>query len=101
MYLQGTDDAYLLKLTGPLGITRAEEAVKRFRQLSKQGIKKVVVNLENVPFIDSRGLAALIAGYKMFGSQALNFRLEGLQDQPRLLFELTMFDHIFQIDQPA
>jgi anti-anti-sigma factor len=66
--------------------------------LSEQGVKRVLVNLEDVPFIDSRGLAALIAGYKMFGSDARNFRLVGIQDQPRLVFELTGFDHVFQPD---
>jgi anti-anti-sigma regulatory factor len=42
-------------------------------------------------------LAALVAGYKLFGSDKQNFSLAALQEQPKLLFELTMFDRIFQI----
>jgi anti-anti-sigma factor len=69
-----------------------------FRDLAEDGIKRVVVNLEDVPFIDSQGLAALVAGYKIFGSAPRNFRLTGIQDQPKLVFELTGFDHVFQTD---
>jgi anti-anti-sigma factor len=87
----------LVNLSGALNVRQADDVVQLFRDLSEQGIKRVVVNLEEVSFIDSRGLAALIAGYRIFGSDAQNFRLAGAQDQPRLVFELTGFDHVFQI----
>ena len=95
-YREAAKDGLLVTLTGPLNALRAERVVQLFRDISDQGIERVVVNLEDVPFIDSPGLAALIAGYKIFGSDADNFRLIGVQDQPRLVFELTGFDHIFQ-----
>jgi len=86
-----------VKLSGPLNIRRAEYVTQRFRALSEQGVRRVVVDLADVPFIDSRGLAALIAGYQIFGGDAQAFQLAGVQDQPRLLFELTGHDRIFQI----
>ena len=91
-------DSHLVNLRGPLNSYRSPDVIQLFRDLSEQGVKRVLVNLEDVPFIDSRGLAALVAGYKMFGSDARNFRLVGIQDQPRLVFELTGFDHVFQTD---
>lgn len=91
-------DSYLVNLSGPLNIGRAQDTVQLFRQLSNDGIQRVVVNLEDVPFIDSQGLQALIAGYKIFGSDTRNFRLFGIQDQPRLVFELTGFGYIFQTE---
>lgn len=98
VYREAAEDDLLVTLTGPLNALRAERAVQLFQDISEHGIERVVVNLEDVPFIDSSGLAALIAGYKIFGSDADNFRLIGAQDQPRLVFELTGFDHIFQTD---
>jgi len=98
VYREAAEDHLLVTLTGPLNALRAERAVQLFQDISEHGIERVVVNLEDVPFIDSSGLAALIAGYKIFGSDADNFRLIGAQDQPRLVFELTGFDHIFQTD---
>ena len=98
VYRVAVVDSYLISLSGPLNFTRSEDVVQRFRDLSERGIKRVTIDMENVPLIDSRGLAALIAGYKIFGSEAANFQLTAIQDQPRLVLELTGFDLIFQID---
>jgi anti-sigma B factor antagonist len=98
IYREVALDSHLINLSGPLNVNRSQDVVRIFRDLSERGIERVVVNLENVPFIDSQGLGALIAGYKIFGSDALNFRLAGIQDQPRLVFELTGFDHVFETD---
>jgi len=86
----------LVKLSGPLLSNRRDEVMHSFRTLSEQGVGQVVVDLADVPFIDSPGLALLVAGYHLFGSRPQNFRLAGLQKQPQLLLELTGFDHIFQ-----
>ena len=98
VYREAAEDNHLVTLTGPLNALRAERTVQLFQDISEHGIERVVVNLEDVPFIDSSGLAALIAGYKIFGSDADKFQLIGAQDQPRLVFELTGFDHIFRTD---
>ena len=90
-------DTQRVKLNGALNLSRAEDVVQRFRDLAEQGVARVVVDLAEVPFMDSRGLAALIAGFKLFGADARNFRLVGLQDQPRLVLELTGFDRVFGV----
>lgn len=97
LYHESVTGIYLVNLKGPLNIRQAEGVVQLFKGLSEQGVERVLVNLEHVPFIDSRGLAALIAGYQIFGGNAHNFRLAGIGNQPRLVFELTGFDHVFQI----
>jgi anti-sigma B factor antagonist len=99
LYHESITGIHLVNLQGPLNGSRAEEVVRLFEDLSEQGVERVLVNLEDVPFIDSRGLAALIAGYKTFGSDApgQNFRLAGIGNQPRLVLELTGFDYAFQI----
>jgi anti-anti-sigma factor len=91
-------DGYRVNLSGPLNIGRSENVVQLFLELSEGGAERVVVNLEDVPFIDGQGLAALVAGYRIFGGDPESFRLIGMQDQPRLVFELTGFDHVFQTD---
>ena len=88
--------AHLVNLSGPLNINLAEEVTQTFRDISNQGVERVVINLADVPFIDSRGLVALVAGYRIFGSNDRNFRLAALDNQPKLLFDLTGFDRIFQ-----
>ena len=90
-------DTYLVKLNGALNARSAEDAKQTFRDLSDKNAKRVIVDLAGVPFIDSSGLAALVSGLKTFGGDAQNLRLAAPQSQARLLFELTMFDRVFQI----
>ena len=87
---------HLITINRPLHADLAEEVKQTFKDLAQQGARQVVINLEHVSFIDSQGLAALVTGLKLFGG-AHNVRLAALQAQPKLLFELTMFDRIFQI----
>lgn len=95
-----TPGVRLISLSGPLMASQAEKIIQHFREVSEQGVEGVVVDLNEVPFIDSRGLAALLAGYKLFARQGQDFRLAAVQAQPKLLFELTGFDRIFQfLDQ--
>ncbi len=90
-------DTYLVKLNGALNARSAEDAKQTFRDLADKSAKRVIVDLAGVPFIDSSGLAALVSGLKTFGGDAQNLRLAAPQSQARLLFELTMFDRVFQI----
>jgi anti-sigma B factor antagonist len=95
-------ETYLINLSGPLNERQYEPLTEMFRDILAEGITQVVINLEDVPLIDSRGLAALVAGYKLFGRDPKNFRLVALQDQPKLVFELTGFDNVFEIfDDPT
>jgi anti-anti-sigma factor len=89
-------NVYLIELSGPLNVTHAEEVSQCFEEMAAKGVERVVVNLARVPFIDGPGLATLITGYKLFGN-GHNFRLAGLQVQPKLVLELTGFDRIFQV----
>jgi anti-anti-sigma factor len=95
-YSELSPNRCLLKLSGPLMGDLAANLADELSRLSKQGIKQVILDLAEVPLIDSRGLSALIAGYRLFGQKAQHFRLVGLNDQARLLFDLTGFSRIFQ-----
>lgn len=95
-------DVYLIKLDQPLSGNCAGDVENRLREIAQQGYKRIVLNLENVPFIDKRGLATLIAGVKALGNNTANLQLVAPQTQPKLLFELTGFDQIFHItDRPV
>lgn len=92
-----SDTVSIVSLNGALNARSAEEAKQTFRHLVDQGASRVIVDLEEVPFIDSSGLAALVSGLKTLGGEASNLKLAAPQSQARLLFELTMFDRVFEI----
>ncbi len=87
----------IVELNGALNARSAEDAKQTFRNLKEQGVTQVIVDLNEVPFIDSSGLAALVSGLKTLGGEATNLKLAAPQSQARLLFELTMFDRVFEI----
>jgi anti-anti-sigma factor len=58
---------------------------------------RVIVDLSAVPFIDSSGLGALVAGLKASTLAGSEFALAGLQKQARMIFELTTADQVFAI----
>ncbi len=87
----------IVSLNGSLNARSAEEVKQTFKDLVEQGVTTVIVDLKDVPFIDSSGLAALVSGLKTLGGEASNLKLAALQSQARLLFELTMFDRVFEI----
>jgi len=87
----------IISFNGALNARSAEEAKQTFRNLVEQGVNRVIVDLHQVPFIDSSGLAALVSGLKTLGGEAANLKLAAPQSQARLLFELTMFDRVFEI----
>lgn len=92
-----SSSASIVAFNGALNARSAEEAKQVFRDLTEQGVAQVIVDLKGVPFIDSSGLASLVSGLKTLGGEASNLKLAAPQSQARLLFELTMFDRVFEI----
>jgi anti-anti-sigma factor len=92
-----TQDVHLLKLSDPLIGWRAEELERSFEELKKQKVKRVIVDMADVTFMDSRGLVALIKGLRIFGRDNDHLQILSPQTQPALLFELTGFDRIVSV----
>jgi anti-sigma B factor antagonist len=61
------------------------------------GVIHLVVDLAQVPFIDSAGLAALVSALKATRRVGGSVLLSGVQPQARTVFSLTMLDQVFAI----
>lgn len=59
--------------------------------------KRVIVNLEQVNFIDSSGLSTLVKGLKRCRQNGGELYLCGLQQAVLIIFELTRLDKAFNI----
>jgi len=88
---------YLVELNWPLNAHWADKTTQMLKEAADHGGKRIIVNLENVPFIDSHGLAALVNGLRFFNDDAKNLCLAAPQRQARLFFRLTKFDRVFRI----
>lgn len=61
----------------------------------------VVVDLSEVRFMDSSGLAGLIRLYRLAGDRGGTLRVLGVQDEVRRLLRLTGLEHAFITGQRA
>jgi anti-anti-sigma factor len=93
-YSSGT---YFVEVNWPLNAHWAVKTVEIFKDVIDRGAERVIVNLANVSFIDSRGLLALLTGFKMFGNDTEKFRLVAPQAQTQLFFRVTRFDKVFRL----
>ncbi len=84
-------------VAGRLDASNAQMLKETLTQLIDGGTTRVVVDLAQVPFIDSAGLAALVSALKLARRAEGNVLLSRVQPQARTVFSLTMLDQIFSI----
>jgi anti-sigma B factor antagonist len=60
----------------------------------------VSVNLSDVSYIDTSGLATLLEAVRIARRQGTRLILGGIHDQPRYLFEITHLDRLFDMAEP-
>ncbi len=63
----------------------------------KRGQDKVIINLAEVQYVDSSGIASLVEGLQEARKKNGRFILVGLNDGPRHVLELTRLLNVFEI----
>jgi anti-sigma B factor antagonist len=87
----------VLFLNGRLDAAHAESLKNMLKQIIDGGSMPVVVDLADVPFIDSAGLSALVFGLKLARRAGGDLMLAGVQPQTLTVLSLTMLDKVFTI----
>ena len=87
----------LIRLNGRLDARTSPHVRASLQELLESDHLKVIIDLEEVPFIDSSGLAALVSGLRLAREKKGDIILSGIQSQAQTVFRLTMLDHIFSI----
>ena len=88
----------LIRLNGRLDAMASPNLKTALRtMLLDQGYRKIIIDLEHVPFIDSSGLVALVSSLRLAREQKGEILLSGVQPQAQAVFRLTMLDRIFPI----
>ncbi|MEM7030689.1 MAG: STAS domain-containing protein [Chloroflexota bacterium] len=86
-----------VQLHGRLDIQSSETVKVALHEAVKISAGNVVVDLQNVNFIDSVGLSALVSGLRVAREKKKDLILIGLKKQTTKVFELTMLNRIFLI----
>lgn len=73
------------------------ELKESLQKVIEQGEVNIVVKLNQVRFIDSSGLGALLSGFKNATARSGKFVLSNIQNQVLSMFELTRLNRVFEI----
>ena len=104
---QGLSDesTFIIKLTnskfdslaGSELLTKVESWIVTNLMVNNQAVPTLIVDMENVEFIDSQGLQKLLAALRLMQSQNSNLVLCSQQPSVSLVFEITRIDQLFAI----
>jgi anti-anti-sigma factor len=65
--------------------------------MNNKDVPLLIVNMENVDFVDSEGLQKLIASLRLMQAQQSNLLLCSLKPSVRILFEITRIDQLIGV----
>ncbi|MBD3379871.1 MAG: anti-sigma factor antagonist [Candidatus Omnitrophica bacterium] len=84
-------------MSGDIDINTSPEVKKAFDGAMKDKHEKVVINLKDVGYVDSSGLATLVEILKNLRAYGGKLKLSNLSDKVKGLFEITKLDKLFDI----
>lgn len=87
----------IFDINGDFDTRSAGPAKEEIRAAILEGEKSVIINLENVGYIDSAGLGTLVSALKTAKENNGNVCLTGLTAQVKMVVELTRLHHVFDI----
>ena len=91
------DDVTVLDLKGKMTLGEGDELLKdKINSLVHQGRRKVVLNLEGVPYIDSAGLGEIVRTYTTISRQGGSMKLLNLTKRITDLLSITKLLTVFE-----
>src|ERR1700680_1696833 len=90
-------DSYVVDLNGEIDVYTSPKVKDAVTDLIDRGVYNLVINLENVRYIDSTGLGVLIGGLKRVREHGGTVSLVCTNPQIRKIFDITGLVKIFGI----
>lgn len=92
-----TKESNVLPLDGEIDLHVSPEVAKSLRTIIENKPKQLVVDLTNVTYLDSSGLAVLIEGMQNVQKYGGKFGLAGVQEDVKHVFDIARLDQVFEI----
>ena len=91
------NEVTILDLKGKITLGEGDEALKdKINSLIHQGRKKILLNLEGVPYIDSAGLGEIVRTYTTVSRQGGQLKLVNLTKRITDLLAITKLLTVFE-----
>jgi anti-sigma B factor antagonist len=90
-------DVTVLDLKGRVTLGEGDELLKdKINSLLNQGLKKIVLNLADVPYVDSAGLGEIVRTYTTVSRQGGSLKLLNLTKRITDLLSITKLLTVFE-----
>lgn len=89
--------ATVVHVAGRLDLTAADRLRQEVHELAESGCQHVVVDLEDVEFIDSSGLGAIVGALKLLRKGGGNLSVAALNSQALEVMRLTTLDRVIPV----
>src|SRR6266702_7957961 len=88
----------IVDLTGRIVLGEGSAGLRDLlRDLVREGIKKILLNLRNVDYIDSSGLGELVSAFTSMRSAGGVLKLLNLSKRVQALLQITKLSTVFEI----
>lgn len=94
---QNGNGAVTLTIAGEIDMSSSSKVRSHLTDLFKGNQDLIVVDLSNVTYIDSSGIATLVEGLQWSHSNKKKFRLTGLTPMVKDVFEIARLLTVFEI----
>jgi len=92
------DGAYVVALDGRIVLGEESQALRvKLKSLVAEGKKKVVLNMDNIKYIDSAGLGILVAAHVSAKLQGASLKLSNLGSKFREVLQITKLFTVFDV----
>jgi anti-sigma B factor antagonist len=86
----------ILELNGEVDLHYSPQARKQILKILDEG-EDLLVDLRDVKYIDSSGVASLVEGYQLAKNDQRKFALIGVSDAAMQVLQLARLDQVFPI----
>lgn len=91
----------VISITGRVAIDTSGQMRSRLADTLRSKAGAVTIDLSQVNYMDTSGLATLIEAMKLAHKQNTQLLLRGVQEQPRYLLKVSELDRILPIEEDA
>ena len=94
---QPIDDGMVVKVDGEIDLTRSPQLRVELMELLDDNVARLVIDLSDVPFMDSSGVATLVEALQVQRRNENKLILCSLQQKVKSIFEISRLDMVFTI----
>lgn len=98
VFTRRVENAVVIDLKGPVDLYSSRQMRSAILEAINTGnVPRVAINLSEVSYIDSSGIASLVEGLQLARAKKCRLVLFGLQHDAREVLELARLDKVFEI----